>query len=552
MTAHVRQAMPLAVAIGGLVCLNGVTGSIAHLYDSVAPYSPALANGLSALLILGSLGLLGTAGWWWRSLRSGAEAKPHRPRRILKATPARIERELAKAEQAIAKLHDEVIRRSLTKRVRAARTDVKSERLRLVMFGTSSAGKTSAIAALLGHHAGETAPTLGTTTRGRTHTYTLPGFGGDIDLIDTPGLQTVGACGEAEAKQLVTKADLVVFVAAEDIDAIEFAALQLLSQQCKRTILALNKTDCRLPADNQLILERLREKTQPWMPTENVVEIAAAPAPMAVRHVADDGSVTETEVPREPDVRSLTERVGKILQREGKQLHLAAAMVRAQNLAASVDTAISRDRRGRAERVVRRMQWATAGAVAATPLPVLDLVAAAAMNARTITELHDIYEREISFEQAQKMARVLGKLLLKLGGAELASQAVGSLLKATPLAAAGVTLQAASAAYLTRVAGLSYLDWLESETPWNERTMLARLRSQLQHVNRTKFIRQAVAQTLKLMRAKEEQPIVRKRKPSAQKSRTVRALPAATAEPLALPVRESSPRRVERVGDRAS
>ncbi|MEM9513062.1 MAG: DUF697 domain-containing protein, partial [Cyanobacteria bacterium P01_E01_bin.48] len=379
-----------------------------------------------------------------------------------------------------------------------------------------------------------------------------PGFGGDIDLIDTPGLQTVGACGEAEAKQLAAEADLVVFVAAEDVDAIEFAALQLLSQQCKRTILALNKTDCRLPADNQLILERLREKTQPWMPTENVVEIAAAPAPMAVRHVADDGSVTETEVPREPDVRSLTERVGKILQREGKQLHLAAAMVRAQNLAASVDTAISRDRRGRAERVVRRMQWATAGAVAATPLPVLDLVAAAAMNARTITELHDIYEREISFEQAQKMARVLGKLLLKLGGAELASQAVGSLLKATPLAAAGVTLQAASAAYLTRVAGLSYLDWLESETPWNERTMLARLRSQLQHVNRTKFIRQAVAQTLKLMRAKEEQPIVRKRKPSAQKSRTVRALPAATAEPLALPVRESSPRRVERVGDRAS
>lgn len=514
--------------------MNGLTSSIARIYDSVAPYSPGLASGLSGALILASLGALGTATWWWRSL--GAEPG-RRSRRLRQATPARIERELAKAEKAMTALHDEVVRRSLSARVQTARAAATSEQLRLAIFGTSSAGKTSAINALLGQRAGETAPTLGTTPCGTTHTYTLPGLEGNIDLIDTPGLQTIGAMGEAEAKQLAAEADLVVFVAAEDVDAIEYEALQTLAQQGKRIVLALNKTDCRMPDDNRAILDCLRQKTRAWMPAEHVVDMAAAPAPMLVRHVAVDGSYSETEMPRQPDVRSLTECLGAILQREGKQLHLAAAMVRAQNLALAVDAALDRDRRGRAEQVVQRMQWATAGAVAATPLPALDLVAAAAINARTIMELHEIYEREISLKQAQKMARVLGKLLLKLGGAELASQAIGSILKATPLAAVGVPMQAASAAYLTRVAGTSYLDWLASDTPWDDESMLARLQSQLQQVNRVKFVRQTVAKTLKLMRTEGTTPTRRNRRPF----QGVRAaLSAKSTEPLALPIAERS------------
>ncbi|MEO1133890.1 MAG: GTP-binding protein [Cyanobacteria bacterium J06639_1] len=429
MNFRLRQAAPLLLVAGSLVCLHSTTKSIATLHAAVAPYSPGLANGLSTLLALGMVGVLGTAGWWWTSLHGGEHPRSRRPKRPLKATRARIETTLAKAEGAIAKLHDDTIQRSLAERVETQRAIATSETLRLVLFGTSSAGKTSTVNALLGHQAGETAATLGTTQHAKPHTYTLPGFNGTIELVDTPGLQTVGAIGEGEAIQMATEADLLVFVVAEDLDAVEYALLQTFSEQGKRAVIALNKSDCRLPDDNQMILDRLRAKTRSWLPAEQVVEIAAAPTPILVREMSTDGSAVETEVARVPEVRSLTEQCGSILQREGQQLRLAAAMVRAQNLAAAVDEAIAKERRERAERVVQRMQWATAGAVAATPLPALDLVAAAAINARTISELHEIYEREISWKQAQKMAKVAGKLLLKLGGVELASQAAVASLK---------------------------------------------------------------------------------------------------------------------------
>ncbi len=141
-------------------------------------------------------------------------------------------------------------------------------------------------------------------------------------------------------------------------------------------------------------------------------------------------------------------------------MRLANALSQTVTLHHAVELAIATKQRQDAQAVVARMQWATAGAVAVTPLPLLDLVAAAAINARMLVEINAAYGRSLSLAQAQPIAKTLVELLVKLGAVEVATQTAGALLKASPLAAVGTPLQAASAAYLTRVAGYSYCDWL--------------------------------------------------------------------------------------------
>lgn len=60
----------------------------------------------------------------------------------------------------------------------------------------------------------------------------------------------------------------------------------------------------------------------------------------------------------------------------------------------------------------------------------------------------------------------MGTILIKLGMVELSTQALGALLKSQPLTyLAGGALQGLSAAYLTRIAGLSLITFLESQDP---------------------------------------------------------------------------------------
>jgi small GTP-binding protein len=412
--------------------------------------------------------------------------------------------------------------------------ELVAEPLNVVIFGTSSTGKTSLVNALLGHRVGDTAPTLGTTTAGVSHTYTLPGEGGTIALTDTPGLQVRGRVGEVEAKELARNGDLLLFAIAADITGHERAELATLADLGKRVILVFNKSDRYLPEEIDDIVASLKRKTRKLLLPQNIVTVAADPVPLKVRRYNTDGSFCETYEDQPPLTEALTGRLVAILQREGSQLRLANAMQKTRRLAEGVAAEIAQSRRLQGERIVQQMQWATAGAVAITPLPALDLLAAAAINARTIGQLHTLYERKISLKRAERTAKVLAKLVLQLGGVEIATQTVGSILKASPLAALGIPLQAVSAAYITRVAGLGYLDWLASETTWDEASMLERLRTQLQTTNRTAFLQQFVRQAVQAAKQRllpENEtalPQTSRRKP--------RPLPLSNEEPVRLPL----------------
>ncbi|MDX2272765.1 MAG: GTP-binding protein [Cyanobacteriota bacterium] len=471
----------------GLVVFSQYLQWVAGIHNSLALYSAGLAN-LSVLLIVScTLGALIVGGVWLRrdpsptSLSSSrSAAKPLKP---VKLTPQQVRSALSETDSLIEQVKNDIERRALQARAQAITSTLQEAVFHVVVFGLSSAGKTSLINALLGGWVGETAPTMGTTQEGSVHTYSLQGVHGSILLTDTPGLQTIGQTGESEAKTLAAAADLLIFVVAGDLLASEYEELLTLAKLGKRAILALNKTDLMLPEDVQVILAHLRRQTQGVIPADSVVAIAAQPQPLKVRHWFADGSMQESYEPEPPDTHSLVTTIAHILHQQGSHLRLANALLKTQTLTAAAQEALQQERHSQGKQIVERMQWATAAAVVVTPLPALDVLAAIAINARMIGELHALFDRRITLKRAQQAAQSLADLLLKLGGVELATQTVGSALKASPLALMGIPLQAASAAYLTRVAGLSYLEWLGAGIPWQEEDMLQRVKEHL-HENR--------------------------------------------------------------------
>ena len=505
MTQQKLPLKPLLLTAGGFFVLEQAISSLTSLHSAIAPYSPLLANSLTGLLGIATTGLLGFGGYWAWELTNGKKPGKGKKRsrrkstQIVKATPKRVKKELGQLDELLNRLQSDVKRKTFKQRARKIGEQLASNQLRLVVFGTSSAGKTSLVNALLGHQVGDTAPTLGTTQTGSIYTYSVPGVGGRIEIADTPGLQAVGRTGESEATLLAKNADLLLFVVSGDMTATEYEQLCTLSAIGKRTLVVLNKTDQYVPDDINEIVGSLEDKAKPLVPRshgQSVVKVAADPMPVKVRQHQADGTTIEVLAERVPETSELKDRIKSILKREGNQLRLDNAMQQAKTLADGAAEAISKTRRKRGETVIQRMQWATAGAIAVNPLPAVDLVAAAAINARTIGKLNKLYGRKITLKRTEQIAKSMGKLLVQIGGVEVATQVMGSALKASPLGAMGVPLQAISSAYLTRVTGLTYLDWLESEDPWDEEQMLSRLRDQLQFSGRAEFVQQFMKQAL--------------------------------------------------------
>ncbi|MGL5035472.1 MAG: YcjF family protein, partial [Microcystaceae cyanobacterium] len=121
-------------------------------------------------------------------------------------------------------------------------------------------------------------------------------------------------------------------------------------------------------------------------------------------------------------------------------------------------------RSDRALPIIEQYQWLTAGTAFVNPVASLDLLATAVINGQMVLDLSQIYQQKLSLAQAQTVAVTLGELMLKLGLVELSSQAIAALLKTQPLTyLAGGALQGVSAAYLTRIAGLSLIEYLQEQ-----------------------------------------------------------------------------------------
>ncbi|OWY63965.1 hypothetical protein B7486_49935 [cyanobacterium TDX16] len=269
---------------------------------------------------------------------------------------------------------------------------------------------------------------------------------------------------DTEALQSAIASDLILFVTSGDLTDSEYQTLQQLLAAHQRLVLVFNKQDQYLPDDRAAVLYSLQQKMQPMLVAEDVVAISSAPNPLKVRQHQTDGAVEEWLEQRLPEVSSLTQRLEYILQQEAQQLVWATTKRQAQELKAEGKFILDRIRRDRALPVVEQYQWIAAAAAFANPVPALDLLATAAINAQLVMELGAVYQQKFSFEQAQNVAGTMGSLMLKLGLVELSTKAISTVLKTNAVTfVAGGAVQGVSAAYLTRLAGCSLIEYFQQQ-----------------------------------------------------------------------------------------
>ena len=118
-------------------------------------------------------------------------------------------------------------------------------------------------------------------------------------------------------------------------------------------------------------------------------------------------------------------------------------------------------RRRRFQALQQRTQWIVAASVLASPLPSLDLLAVAVANGLMLREMGTLWGTDLQPDVLREAAGQLARAALAQGVVEWSSQMLLGLAKLDggSWLVAG-TMQAISAAYLTRVVGRSMADWL--------------------------------------------------------------------------------------------
>jgi hypothetical protein len=357
-----------------------------------------------------------------------------------------------------------------------------------------------------------------------------------LQIEDTPALFC--AIGpeqklEEHAWQRGKAADLVMFLTDGDLTDSQMQVLQRLTAAHRRTLLIFNKQDQYLPKEQATIIQQLRQRVADIIRPEDVIAIATQPRPIKVRQHQEDGSVKEWLEEPSTQITELTRRLTEILLKEGQKLILASSLGNAEALKTEARGQLNIIRRTRAMPLIERTQWLVAGTAFANPFPALDLLAAAAINGQLVLDLSQLYQKSLSVEQAQVIAKSLAGLMLKLGVVEASTQAIAAVLKTNAMTyAAGGFVQGVSGAYFSRLAGLTLIEYFESEGQ-PQRVPSDKLQSILQSVfqrnQRTTVMQLFVRQVIDRLTA--ETPTIATHTTASEKPSTTAATDTTPAPP---------------------
>lgn len=426
MTAKLQR--PILVGGIGLSFLLWLVNSMAH---SAAEFGETALVGTMAL----------GAGLWWLQRQF-----PKTPPAL---TPKIIDRQTA--EQAIA--HTGTMLEKLTAEAQQNRSPEKFTanldqlQQQLAELAPQLERQNLSIGVMGGKSVGKTLLMRGLSENG------IPEYSQPLTLVEIPEGQQQG----------LTDCDLVLFLTGGDVTDPQYQTISQLLLQNQRVVLVWNKQDQHSQEEQPVILQRLRETMGGLLEPEDVVAIAASPSPVKVRRHQADGSVKEWMEAQQPEILPLTQRLAQILGQERQSLVWATTYRQAKALQAQVKTGLNQVRRERALPIIEQYQWIAAATAFANPVPALDVLATAAINAQLVIDLGGIYEQKFSLEQAQEVAKTVGSQMLKLGFVELTTQTLTSILKSNTVTfVAGGAVQAVSAAYLTRIAGLSLVEYFQT------------------------------------------------------------------------------------------
>ncbi|MEC4807398.1 MAG: DUF697 domain-containing protein [Jaaginema sp. PMC 1079.18] len=399
-----------------------------------------------SLLQAGETGLTGVmivGGGLWLLQR----AKPRKTLSLPQpqaVTEAMLNRAIAKVQELIKLIATEAPDTDVSDlegEIEGIRDRLQRQTIQLAIAGGRKTGKTELATQLKGEFSPET-----------------------LEIIDTEALFSNTETADSETEKAILATDLVIFLLDGDLADSELQKIQQWRSRNQQVLVCLNKQD-RYPDDEKAtILEQVKANLVNLVDFEDISVIATQPAPIKVRKHQEDGTVSESLEAQKPEIVVLRDRVSHLLENQRQALVLATAWREAINLQTAAKTRLNAHRRSRALPIIERYQWIAATAAFANPVAALDLLAAAAISTQMLVDLGEIYQQKFSLSQAQNASGTLGEQMVKLGLVELSTQTIGGLLKSHAVTyVAGGVVQGISAAYLTRIAGLSLIEYLEDQ-----------------------------------------------------------------------------------------
>lgn len=374
---------------------------------------------------------LGSGCWFFYRHRQPPPVKPTATSVLKKET---VERVIAEAQKRIIELETEAPEKDISilkQQVKELAPKFARQSIQIAITGDRKVGKSSLQQAL-----------------------NLPQIAENIQIVETI----------LTPKSPTLLSDVVLFITTGDLTDSEWQLLQQYHLNHQRVILLLNKQDRYLPEDVEIVLQQLKQRVQNLISPADVMVVATAPNAIKVRKYRADGSLQEWMENQPPNLGNLESHLRQIISQEKEQLIWGTIWREAQILKQEGKIILNEVRRYRAIPIIEQYQWVAAAAAFANPVSALDLLATAAINTQMVIDLSLIYRQKFSLSQAQTLAGTVGKLMVKLGLVELSTQAVGSLLKSNAVTyVAGGIVQGVSAAYLTRLAGLSLIEYLQEQ-----------------------------------------------------------------------------------------
>ncbi|MCW6035323.1 DUF697 domain-containing protein [Spirulina subsalsa FACHB-351] len=426
----------MAVKLRKPVLVGGITLSFGlwlwwTIQDSLAEV------GEGGMLFLTALG----GGLWWLQRRRKGGVLPESP--IVPLSLEQVQSAIAQTQKQLQTLYTEAPHQdysALSQALEELPQTLQRQRLNLAITGLGKVGKTSLLSHLM-------------------------------TSLQTPEIHwqeiPLSSLGESDLETHLAplkSVDLLLWVITGDLTESQHQALRSLKANHHRTLILFNKQDQYCAEDRTLILEQVRQHLWGLIPEQDIMAIAAAPSPVKVRKHQADGTIEESWEAQSPSLTGLNQRLGEILTENPQPLVWATTWRQNQGLQRRIKEQLNEVRRDRALPILEQYQWVAAATAFANPVPALDILATAAINAQLLIDLGAIYEQKLSLNQAQTAAATLGSLMMKLGLVELSTQTIAGFLKTNAMTyIAGGVVQGISAAYLTRLAGLSLIEYFQTQ-----------------------------------------------------------------------------------------
>ena len=295
--------------------------------------------------------------------------------------------------------------------------------VQIAAFGMVGRGKSSLLNALVGQEIFPTGALHGVTrtvdttewqltpepiadTKDNLQKLTIDGIGGQIQLIDTPGIDEVnGEAREILACSLAKRVDLILFIVSGDVTQVEYRALAKLREAGKPMLLVFNKIDQYPETDRLAIYHKIKnERVKELISPTEIVMVAASP--IEVRGVKDkDGKLKVQRVRGNPQIEPLKLRILELLQEEGKSLVALNSMLFADEVNEQLLQRKLEIRDQAANDLIQKGMIVKAMTVALNPVTAIDLFTGALVDVALVISLSRLYGITMTHKSAVELLK---------------------------------------------------------------------------------------------------------------------------------------------------